>query len=137
MKMLSFLNSKEKRRRGAALELAIGVMVIAILACAAMVSVFIYQANRVRLSYKDTAIRAELDAVGNSFCLAASGENGVESLKDFENGVDEKFKANTFYSETTVDLIVTDAEKGDTLLTVSLKKNDGGTSYTVTEWKYH
>ena len=137
MKMLSFLNSKEKRRRGAALELAIGVMVIAILACAAMVSVFIYQANRVRLSYKDTAIRAELDAVGNSFCLAASGENGVELLKDFENGVDEKFKANTFYSETTVDLIVTDAEKGDTLLTVSLKKNDGGTSYTVTEWKYH
>lgn len=137
MKMLSFLNSKEKRRRGAALELAIGVMVIAILACAAMVSVFIYQANRVRLSYKDTAIRAELDAVGNSFCLAASGENGAESLKDFENGVDEKFKANTSYSETTVDLIVTDAEKGDILLTVSLKKNDGGTSYTVTEWKYH
>ena len=136
MKMLSFLNSKEKRRRGAALELAIGVMVIAILACAAMVSVFIYQANRVRISYKDTAIRAELDAVGNSFCLAASGENGVELLKDFENGVDEKFKANTSYSETTVDLIVTDAEKGDTLLTVSLKKNDGGTSYTVTEWKY-
>ena len=71
--MLSFLNSKEKRRRGVALELAIGVMVIAILACAAMVSVFIYQANRVRISYKDTTIRAELDAVGNTTAAIGKG----------------------------------------------------------------
>lgn len=133
MKIFEFLNTKEKRRRGAAMELAIMVMVIAVLVSGAIVSVSLIQSNQAKNAYADTTMRAELDIIGQSFCNALSNGETPELAEEYS----EKYSAEISVTEAEARLILSERAGGDTVFTVSLVKNEDESFYTVTEWKYH
>ena len=117
-----FLNTKNGRRRGLAMELAIGVMVVASALSILILTTAMLQNSR-RLSVKEsTQVKITLSEMGESFCRAVA--TNTETEWECADGYSANINGKTLnlYDEAT----------GELVLTVTL--NDAN---QVTEWTYH
>jgi hypothetical protein len=118
-----FLNTENGRRRGLAMELAIGVMVVASALSVLILTTSMLQNSR-RLSAKETTQeKITLSEIGESFCYAVSNGDDLvqwaEGIKGYQASCNEK----------TLSLY---DDKNELVLTVVLSDEN-----QVTEWTYH
>ena len=75
MKTSIYLNTKQKRRRGVAMELAIAVVLILSALSILLVSTALLQSSRARINQKTLESEVRLCEIGEDFCAAvAAGE---------------------------------------------------------------
>lgn len=115
-----------RRKRGIAIEMAIGIMLVVVSLSGLLVSVSVL--NRTSSNSLSTSIneRLYLDQIGESFVSAVKSSYDIEEWK---NGV-------TDYSATVngTELTLADSQ-GNIKLSIKMENYQGG--YKITQWKYN
>ncbi len=116
-----------RRKKGIAIEMAIGIMLVVVSLSGLLVSVSVL--NRTSSNSLSTSIneRLYLDQIGESFVNAV--KNGTHNNWDDGN---DKYNATV----TGTQLTLVDGQ-GDVKLYVELVELDDSNGYKITQWKYN
>lgn len=136
MKTSIYLNTKQKRRRGVAMELAIAVVLILSALSVLLVSTALLQSSRARINQKTLESEVRLCEIGEDFCVAvAAGEELAvwqQSVTDYRAAT---ATATDAHGSTEVTLSLYDSEE---VLVLSVRLTAAPAApYTITEWTYH
>ena len=136
MKTSTYLNTKQKRRRGVAMELAIAVVLILSALSILLVSTALLQSSRARINQKTLESEVRLCEIGEGFCAAVAAG---EELAAWQQSVTD-YKAETATAvlqdgSTEVTLALYDSEE---VLVLSVRLTAAPAApHTITEWTYH
>ncbi len=136
MKTIEYLNTKNKRRRGVAIELAIAVMLILSALSILLVSTALLQSSRQRINERTLASEVRFCEIGEDFCAAVAAGKDLAawqaSVTDYR-AVTATATAEDGTAQATLALYDSeDVLAFSVALTATL-----GAPYTITEWTYH
>lgn len=122
----TFFTSSRNRRKGAAVEMAVMLLVITFSLSALLLSTSLLQYTRQLQAKEEMDRDIALEQIGENYCTAVAG--GVEHTW-ITRYPDYQIQAEP------LTLTVTDPESGSVLLTVELTEQDG--KYMVAKWNKH
>lgn len=122
-KLKGFFKKLCADRKGAAMEMAIMLLIVTFSLSTLVLSTSLLQYTRQLRAGEEMVRSIELEQIGETFCTAVSESaehTWINRYPDYDIAVD------------ALTLTVTDPESGSILLTVELTEQDG--KYTVTQW---
>ena len=132
--MKDFFKKLITSKKGVAIELAIGVLLLSVAFCMLILNFTVYQNNNKNRVEKSTSESIELMQITEDFCMLINRKVTEEEFNEnFSNSYGEKYVYELDKSEEKPTLKIKSL-KGEEILLVELEKL-GENSYTIKGWK--
>ena len=127
---MKYLKTKNSRRRGIAMELAIFVIMLCFGLSIIILTTSMIQKNNYNRVVNEHTLKLELERIGSEFCVAVRNKE----LEYFEWKVGEETSYTIVVENIDSKPTLTIKDKDSSLLIVELTKNDDE-SYKITKWE--
>ena len=132
--MKDFFKKIITSKKGVAIELAIGVLLLSVAFCMLILNFTVYQNNNKKRVEKSTGESVELMQITDDFCRLIKGEVTEENFNEkFSNSYGEKYVYELDKSEEKPTLKIKSL-KGEQILLIELEKSYGN-GYTIIGWQ--
>lgn len=127
---MKYLKTKNSRRRGIAMELAIFVIMLCFGLSIIILTTSMIQKNNYNRVVNEHTLKLELERIGSEFCVAVRNKE----LEYFEWKVGEETSYTIVVENIDSKTTLTIKDKDSSLFIVELTKNDDE-SYKITKWE--
>ena len=128
---MKYLKTKNCRRRGIAIELAIYVIMLCFGLSIVILTTTMIQKNNYNIIIREYTEKFELERIGSEFCIAV--ENKEIDYFKWKTGVETSYVIEVVENEVVSTLTIKNSDSSSLLLTVELTKVEE--QYKITKWE--